>query len=133
MWWKKIEKPEWKPEIKVFTEEEYHEVVSAKESLVGYSSALEREKNSLQSDLNCANEEIKKLKAIVREQTESDIFVNALRGLGIIPKPTPEYDAGKEQQRLMAQAQMAQSSYHLPYGTSNYPWAGMAGVLWLGK
>jgi len=47
-----------------------------------------------------------KLKTMVREQTEADLLINALKGSGIIPKPK-EYNALAESQRLMALQQAA--------------------------
>jgi small-conductance mechanosensitive channel len=47
----------------------------------------------LKRELNEANEKI-------REQTGADLLVNALRELGVVPKPAPKYDAFAEQARL---------------------------------
>ncbi len=62
-----------------------------------------------------------KLKTLVREQTEADLLVNALRGLGIIPKPI-EYDAFSEQRRPLAQQQAT-----INMNTGLYGYGGLSG------
>jgi len=46
------------------------------------------------------------LKKMVREQTEADLLINALKGLGIIKKPA-KYDAFERQASLQAQRDQA--------------------------
>ncbi len=59
---------------------------------------------------------------MIREQTGADLLVNALRELGVVPKPDYPLDSFKEQQRLndqMARAQaMRNSARPLSFGQS---------------
>lgn len=48
-----------------------------------------------------------KLRDTIREQTAADLLVNALIGLGVVPKPTQNYDPFEEQKRLAGQQQLA--------------------------
>lgn len=54
-------------------------------------------------ELQAAKAKLTKTKKLVREQTGADLLVNALRELGVIPKPE-KYNAYTEQDRLMSQA-----------------------------
>lgn len=55
-------------------------------------------------ELQAAKAKLTKTKKLVRDQTGADLLVNALRELGVIPKPEKNYDAYAEQNRLMSQA-----------------------------
>jgi hypothetical protein len=49
--------------------------------------------------------DLKKTKALVREQSGADLLVNALRELGVVPKAPGKHDCFREDARLQAQAQ----------------------------
>ena len=53
-------------------------------------------------NLSRKNAEIRKLRKQIRDQTGADLLVNALRELGVIPKPTKNYDSFAEANRLQA-------------------------------
>ena len=62
--------------------------------------------NECERQLGVANEEIRKLKEMVREQTNADLLVAGLKAAGIIPEKKTE-DYAKIQRNLFAQQQMA--------------------------
>ncbi len=72
---------------------------------------------------------------MIREQTGADLLVNALRELGVVPKPSKEYNPFKEQQRLndqMARAQQMrpQSMSEIRAGNAfNQQFGGLANTL----
>ena len=73
-------------------------------------SQLERRVTELEGDLTVAKKatsiergKVTKLRKQVRDQTGADLLVNALRELGVIPKPTKDYDAHAEAGCLQGQ------------------------------
>lgn len=76
-------------------------------------------------ELATVKSKLTKTKKLVREQTGADLLVNALIELGVVPKPTPEYDSFAQQAALQQQlGSMAQSNYR---GLSGL--AGMGGII----
>lgn len=79
-------------------------------------------------ELATVKSKLTKTKKLVREQTGADLLVNALIELGVVPKPTPEYDSFARQaalqQQLGSSRSMAQSNYR---GLSGL--AGMGGII----
>ena len=65
------------------------------------------EKNRQAEEIAKLKRELKQAGETIREQTGADLLVNALRELGVLPKPE-KYDAFAEQQRLLAQMQAGQ-------------------------
>lgn len=58
--------------------------------------------------------EVGKLKKRIREQCGADLLVNALVELGVVPKPSKDYDSSDEDHRLRSQlSASAQSNYGL--------------------
>ena len=89
-----------------YTQEEYNRELNSKADLQKAFAALYAQKVELQSKIDVIISESDKLKALVREQTEADLFVNALKGVGIIPKK-PDEDVFAERDRLSSMQQQA--------------------------
>ena len=67
-------------------------------------NALTQEVNRLVKKLDKANEKI-------RDQTGADLLVNALRELGVVPKPEKHNDSFAEEARLRAQLDLARAGW----------------------
>ncbi len=66
------------------------------------SLELQRDFHNLKTAHSDAVTQLEKTKKLVREQTGADLLVNALRELGVVPKPA-KYDSFAEQARLQGQ------------------------------
>ena len=63
-------------------------------------SQAEAELSSKDLVIKKANKELKEVKALVREQTDADLLINALKAIGVI-KEEKKTDYRAEQERLM--------------------------------
>ena len=106
----------------IYKEEETNEILN--ESLVfnreigQFKMEIEKikaENIMLRESLRKSENELEKIKSIIREQTDNNIFINALRGLGIIPAPE-KMDIISEQNRLLDIKQQYQKATHNTYG-----------------
>ncbi len=106
-----------------------NEAWDKQDTLLEANRELQIKINELKSDVKRRDEKIAGLEKqvleaskMIREQTGADLLVNALRELGVVPKPDYPLDSFKEQQRLndqMARAQaMRNSARPLSFGQS---------------
>ena len=68
---------------------------------------LERELKDMTSARDKLETSNTKLKKVVRDQTGADLLVNALISLGVVPKPTEDYDPFARQKNLLDQQRLA--------------------------
>jgi hypothetical protein len=87
-------------------------------------SRLVAENNEQQRILKGVKSDLTKVRKQVRDQTGADLLVNALRELGVVPKPNNHTDHFKEGARLQQLAQQQHNAlgqqgsghYHHPFG-----------------
>ena len=104
-WFSRNKQPVLVPE-RTYSEKEYKELLNTNACLNVQIGDLRAEVTRISLICEGITTERDKLKTVVREQTEADLLINALRGLGIVPKKE-SYSPFLEQQRLFAQQQMA--------------------------
>ena len=126
-----------------------NEAWDKQDTMLEANRELQKKINELKSDVEFEKSEVKrrdeKIKSLqkqvleaskmVREQTGADLLVNALRELGVVPKPDYPLDSFKEQQRLndqmaRAQAMRPQSMSEIRAGNAfNQQFGGLANTL----
>lgn len=112
---------------KMYSTEEYNTILADKAKIHIENEKLLKEIDNIRITCDTIALERDKLKTLVRDQTEADLLVNALKGLGIIPKPV-KYDPFIEQRRLIANQQMA-----MAMDTRNYNYGALYGLGGLGS
>ena len=104
---------------KTYTKEEYDYLLSVNSNLQTVHNNLKAQIDGIRSTCDVIISERDKLKTLVREQTEADLFINALVGVGVIPKKT-NVDVFEDRNRLsslQSQAASMNTSYSSGYAS----------------
>lgn len=93
-------------------------------------AVLDKEVTRIKETAGKIEAERDKLRKMVREQTEADLLVNAMKGVGMIKADTPvNYDAFSNQRRLAElQRQAAAMNTTMYSGLAELGYSGLAGL-----